>query len=166
MFINYMGGSEFQIVERCFYFGKAWDSDWSHSFSLLVRLSSPNCVSHVLANGANVCPKMFRQPDKLWIWFHSKFSSNFLTRRAKGMPTAWQIWRSSTKSSLRSPDSYLLTNDCGWPSRLAKSLCLNPASKRTCRSKICSFSCSALKMLFFIGQIPGRLAAYPKFGYG
>jgi len=48
-------------------------------------------------------------------------------RNATGLtPRAWQTSQNSTTSSLRSPRSYFDTNDCGRPSRSAKSTWVRP----------------------------------------
>lgn len=70
----------------------------------------------------------------------SKRSTNFV----RLVPKHRHTLRSSTRSSLRSPDSYLLTKDCGLPSRPAKPTCVRFASALTCRRSAWSLTCSAL----------------------
>lgn len=47
---------------------------------------------------------------------------------AGGIPSALHTFKNSTTSRLRSPFSYLETNDCGRRSRFATSDCVSPAA--------------------------------------
>ena len=52
---------------------------------------------------------------------------NCATTSTSVVPSASATWRSSTTSSRRSPDSYLLTNDCDMSSRSAICTWVSPA---------------------------------------
>ncbi len=107
----------------------------------------PVCVADLLADRANVGPKMFGQSLKAAVWLHETSFSNRRTKSPKEIPNALQICLNSTRSSLRSPDSYLLTNDCGCSTRSATSAWVKPDSERTDRSSAASFSLSVLLKL-------------------
>src|ERR1019366_7783420 len=125
----------------------------------------PCCVTDLLADGADVCPKMLGQIHKLLVGNHCRDFSSRCTNSWSEMPIASQIWRISKMSRRRSPDSYLLTNDCGCPNFSARSLWRSPAPSRICRRTSCSFSCSGVNRLFFIKKIGTLLTLYPNIGY-
>src|SRR5208282_3478292 len=106
-------------------------------------LSQPVCVAYFFADGPDVRPERLRQADKAGGWPHRRPFSSRRTNSWSETPTARQTRRSSRTSKRRSPDSYLLTNDCGTPRREASSLCVNPASTRALRSSPRNRSCSS-----------------------
>ncbi|SRR5713226_2088868 len=117
--------AKFQLLKSLSYFRDGWHFDFT---------STPDRVAYVLADCSNIGPKMFGLFKETRVGFHLTEFSHLRTRSTNEIPTALQIRRNSTKSKTRSPNSYLLTNDWGWPRRFAKSLCVSPASTRTCRS--------------------------------
>src|SRR5437899_7780725 len=72
----------------------------------------------------------------------------------------------STKVSNRSPDSYLLTKDCGTPSDFARSDCRKPAFVLACRSSSLRHFSSSLSRPGNMKPKIGYLDTHPKSEYG
>ncbi len=130
--LYYLPGVQTKTLQRLLHFRQGGSAD----------LSTPSTrITKMLANGANISPKSLWLFKETRIRLHCIESSNRRTKSERVMPTALQICRSSIRSSRRSPDSYLLTKDCGWRRRLAKPTWVRPASALTCRRSFCRRAC-------------------------
>src|SRR5271157_880174 len=72
-----------------------------------------NGVANFLADRADISPERPALVQKCGVWSHFSASSRRRMNSGSGMPMTWQTSRNSRISRRRSPDSYLLTNDCG-----------------------------------------------------
>ena len=122
-------------------------------------------VPHFLTDQADVRPEVLWLREEPGVWFHEALLRTREMKSSIEAPRAAQTSDNSIKSSRRSPDSYLLTNDCGRPRRAASSACVSPTSLRTSRSARRSASLPMARGLFCTGTLYDHCLKYPKSGY-
>ena len=105
-------------------------------------------IASLFADSPNVRPEGLGKANETAIRLHPPSFSRCRTNSSSDWPRALQTKRSSSTSSRRSPDSYLLTNDCGISSRIANCAWVRFALRRNSRSRRRSFSCSSEWMCF------------------
>src|SRR5579859_813446 len=111
------GSAETKRDECVAHFCHAWHFDF-------VFLSAG--VADLFANCSDKCPESLILVEEVLIGDHLSAFSNRPAKSMREMPSAWHTACSSIMSRRRSPDSYLLTNDCGFPRRSARSTWRRP----------------------------------------
>lgn len=122
-------------------------------------------VPHFLTDQTDVRPKVLWLREEPGVWFQEALLRTRETKLSSEIPRAAQTSDNSIKSSRRSPDSYLLTNDCGRPRRAASSACVSPTSVRASRSACSNASLSMARGLLCTATLYEHCLKYPKLGY-
>jgi len=121
-------------------------------------------VPHFLTDQTDVRPKVLWLGEEPGVWFQEALLRTRETNFSSEISRAAQTSDNSIKSSRRSPDSYLLTNDCGRPRRAPSSACVSPTSLRASRSASSNASLSMARRLLCTATLYEHCLKYPKLG--
>src|SRR6266571_25251 len=107
----YLAGVQAETLQRLLHFRQDGSTDLPTSSTRITKM---------FTDRANISPKSLWLFKESRIRLHYTKSSKRRIKSERVRPTALQICRSSMRSSRRSPDSYLLTKDCGCRRLLAR----------------------------------------------
>ena len=130
--VYYLTGFQTETLQCLLHFRQCGSTDLSTSSTRITKM---------FTDRANISPKSLWLFKESRVRLHCTESSKRRIKSERVMPTPLQICRSSMRSSRRSPDSYLLTKDCGCRKRLARPIWVRPASALTCRRSFCRRPC-------------------------